>query len=59
MREILFAFALVVALASVVVGVAHWSQGAAFIVGGVLLAPLAWSVLADTDDATETAGEDE
>lgn len=45
MRDVMFALALIVAAASIVIGVGHWSHGVAFIVAGVLLAVIAWLVL--------------
>lgn len=53
MREILFGVILFVAAACVVVGVAHYSSGVAWITAGPLLAGLAWLVL--SEDAATTA----
>lgn len=51
MREALFLLALVAAAACVVVGVATWSTGVAWVVAGVLLALIAWLGLAGNDDS--------
>lgn len=45
MRAALFAILLAVAATFVVIGVASWSTGAAWIVAGVELALLSWAVL--------------
>lgn len=50
MREIVFLLVLSVAAGCVVVGVASWSPGLAWIVAGLLLAPIAWLGLAGDDD---------
>ena len=50
MRAVLFAIALTVAAACVVVGISTWSLGAAWIAAGVLLAVLSWAVLSDGDE---------
>lgn len=58
MREILFGLVLLIAAACVVVGVAHYSSGVAWITAGPLLAGLAWLVLSEyatTDVATDEA----
>jgi hypothetical protein len=49
MRELLFGLVLFIAAACVVVGVAHYSSGLAWITAGPLLALLAWLVLSDDD----------
>ena len=49
MREWVLAFLLALAAGLIVVGVASFSTGAAFIAGGVLLAALAWLLLAEVD----------
>lgn len=56
MRDAMFAVALLVSLVCVVVGVATWSPGLAWIVGGVLGGGWSWLLLGG-DDAKE--GEDE
>jgi hypothetical protein len=53
MRSVVFALILVAAAASVVVGVAHWSHGAAWVAAGVLGALLGWTMLADSADEAE------
>lgn len=54
MREVLFLAILTLAAGCMVVGVAHWSPAAAWIVAGVLLACIGWLGLAgapEPDDA--------
>lgn len=53
MREAVFLILVVLAAACVVVGVAHWSHGAAWIVAGLFLAPIAWLGLAGVADEGE------
>jgi hypothetical protein len=51
MREVLFGLVLLFASGLVVVGVAHYAPGVAWMVAGALVAGLAWLVLAeDADD---------
>lgn len=45
MRESVFFVMLLVASACVVVGVGHWSHGAAWIAAGLLLAVVTWLIL--------------
>jgi hypothetical protein len=45
MREIFFGLCLLACAAAVVVGVAHWSHGAAFVVAGVLGAVVSFLAL--------------
>lgn len=47
LREWMLAAVLAAGGASIVIGVAEFSNGAAWIVGGVLLVVLGWLVLAD------------
>ena len=49
MREWVLAFLLALAAGLIVFGVAAFSTGAAFITSGVLLAALAWLLLAEVD----------
>lgn len=49
LRDLALWFVLAVAAACVVVGVAHWSVAVAWIVAGLLLAPLGWLALAGED----------
>lgn len=58
MRDVLFAVALLLCLAAIVVGVATYTVGAAWIVGGVLGVVWSWLVLGG-DDAAVTESEDE
>lgn len=59
-REIAFGVVLLIAAAFVVVGVAHYSPGLAWVAAGVLLALVGWLVLADdAAPATGDAGPDE
>lgn len=53
MREVVFLLVLALAAACVVVGVAEWSVGLAWIVAGVLLACIAWLGLAGDDETTQ------
>ncbi len=50
MRDILFACFLTVAAVMVSAGVAYYTTGAGLVVGGVLLAGLAWLILGETGD---------
>lgn len=47
MRAVLFAIALIAAACSVVIGVAHWSAGAAWIAAGLLLVVIAYLLLTE------------
>jgi hypothetical protein len=49
-REVLFGLTLLLASVFVVVGVAHYAPGVAWVVAGALLAALSWLVLADGGD---------
>lgn len=51
MRVFVFLAALLVSAACVVVGVAHWSFGAAWVLAGVLLAALSWLALGGSSGA--------
>lgn len=51
MREVAFLAVLLCAVACVVVGVAHLSTAAAWVVAGVLLAAWAWFALTDPTPA--------
>lgn len=50
MRERMLVVLLAVAASLVVVGVAHFSTGAAFVASGLLLAGLAWLVLGEVGE---------
>lgn len=61
MREFLFFLILLVAALCVVVGVAHYAVGVAWIVGGALFAILGWLVVGGESDASaadEPVGDD-
>jgi len=49
MRDVLFALALLACLAAIAIGVATYTPGAAWIVGGVLGVVWSWLVLGDDD----------
>ena len=51
MREILLGIAATACVVCIVIGVAHWSDGAAWIVGGVLGAVVAYLALLEDDVA--------
>lgn len=51
MREQTLAVLLATAAALIVIGVAHFSTGAAFITGGVLLALWSWLLFGDVEDS--------
>jgi hypothetical protein len=58
-REIAFGVVLLIAAACLVIGVAHFSVGAAWMVAGVLLAGIGWLVLGDDTEATGAIVDDE
>lgn len=58
-REIAFGVVLLIAAACLVVGVAHFSVGVAWMVGGVLLAGIGWLVLGDDTGAAGAIVDDE
>jgi hypothetical protein len=58
MREILFGLALMVCAVFVVVGIAHWSHGAAWVVAGVLGSLVAYLALADNSTDPVAEGEE-
>ena len=58
MREFAFLVILLMAAGCVVVGVASWSPGLAWIVAGVLLACVGWLALGG-DQAASDLGDDE
>lgn len=58
-REIAFGVVLLIAAACFVIGVAHFAVGAAWMIGGVLLAGIGWLVLGDDSGATGANVDDE
>ena len=58
-REIAFGVVLLVAAACLVVGVAHFTVGGAWMAGGVLLAGIGWLVLGDDSEVTGAIVDDE
>lgn len=57
MRDVLFAVALLLCLVSIVIGIATYSPGAAWIAGGVLGVVWSWLVLGGDDAVTESEDE--
>lgn len=58
MRDALFGVALLLCLVAIVVGVATYAPGVAWIVAGVLGIPWSWLVLGGDDSPTSEEGDE-